>query len=329
MKRVLFVGPALPQKLIGTARRYFPSEQRVKSFRRCRSGQSSIVVRVKAKNGDEGWHLRGKELKTMTSLRGKIAVVFGAGGSVGAGVARELAAQGAEVFLAGHTRSNVEEVSKQITASGGHAHVEVIDALDDAAVNRYIDRIVDQAVSIDIEFNAIGPPPRDYANGRNAIDLAIDEFMLPVSTVLKSQFITARAAARHMLQQRSGVIIFLTGSPARPHVKGASGIGAAFGAVENLMRHLALELSPSGVRVVCLRSSAMPESRVIQQTMEAVATASGITKDQAIGALANSTMLKVSPRISDTARAAAFLASDDARMMTGTVLNSSAGAVWD
>jgi len=265
----------------------------------------------------------------MTTLKGKYAVVFGAGGSVGAGVARELAARGAEVFLSGHTKSNVEEVAGRIIAAGGRAQVELIDALDDAAVNKYVDRVVKQAGRIDIEFNAIGPPPREYANGRNAVDLAIDEFMLPVSTVLKSQFITARAAARHMLQQRAGVIIFLTGSPAHPHIPGASGIGAAFGAVENLMRHLALELSPAGVRVVCLRSSAMPETRVIQQTMEALASVAGITREQAIASLANSTMLKVSPKVSDTARAAVFLASDDASMMTGTVLNSSAGAVWD
>lgn len=66
----------------------------------------------------------------MTNLKGKSAVVFGAAGSVGAGVAKELAAQGAEVFLAGHTKSNVEGVAKQIIAAGGKAHTEVIDALD-------------------------------------------------------------------------------------------------------------------------------------------------------------------------------------------------------
>jgi enoyl-[acyl-carrier-protein] reductase (NADH) len=54
-----------------------------------------------------------------------------------------------------------------------------------------------------------------------------------------------------------------------------------------------------------------------------------ITSDQATASLAEGTMLKVSPRTSDTAKAAAFLASDRARMMTGTILNSSAGAVMD
>src|SRR5215467_1360542 len=102
---------------------------------------------------------------------------------------------------------------------------------------------------------------RAYANGKLAVDVPLDEFMVPVETVLKAQFLTARAAARQMLKQGSGVIIFLTGSPSRPHDPGISGLGAAFGAVENLTRHMAIELSPAGVRVVCLRTSANPDSR--------------------------------------------------------------------
>jgi 3-oxoacyl-[acyl-carrier protein] reductase len=132
-----------------------------------------------------------------------------------------------------------------------------------------------------------------------------------------------------MIRQRSGVIMFLTGSPARPHVEGASAIGAAFGTIENFTRHLALELGTAGVRVVCLRTSAMPDTRTIRDTMQGLMTAMNLTEDQAIQQVANQTMLKMSPRTSETARVAAFLASDQAKMMTGTVLNSSAGAVPD
>jgi NAD(P)-dependent dehydrogenase (short-subunit alcohol dehydrogenase family) len=188
---------------------------------------------------------------------------------------------------------------------------------------------VKQIGSIDIVFNAVGPLVKEYGNGKNAADLEIEEFMLPLTTVVKSQFITARAAARHMVKQHSGVIIFLTGGPARTHVQGMSAIGAAFGAIESLTRNLALDFSPSGVRVVCLRSTAMPDSRTIQQRLDAMVSGVSITKDQATAALANLTLLKVSPRVSDTAKAAAFLASDHARMMTGTVHNSSGGAVAD
>lgn len=126
------------------------------------------------------------------------------------------------------------------------------------AVDHFIESIVQQTGSLDIEFNATGPRISEYGNGKRAVELPINEFMVAVDTVLQSQFITARAAARQMLNQGSGVIIFLTGSPARPHGPGTAAIGAPFGAVENLMRTMAIELGPSAVRVVCLRTAANP-----------------------------------------------------------------------
>src|SRR5258708_29607945 len=96
-----------------------------------------------------------------------------------------------------------------------------------------------------------------------------------------------RAAARHMVKQHSGVIFFLTGSPARGHVAGATGIGAAFGAIETLMENLAFEVSPIGVRVVCLRTTANTDRRTIQHTMDAVVRMTGITEYPAITTIAS------------------------------------------
>ncbi|HJZ54131.1 MAG TPA: SDR family oxidoreductase [Gemmataceae bacterium] len=262
-------------------------------------------------------------------LQGKCAVVFGAGGSVGAAVAREFAAEGADVFLAGRTKSNVDEVSRQITAAGGRAHAAAVDALDDAAVEKYLDGIARKTGRIDIVFNAVGPLANEYGNGKHAVDLATDEFMVPLVTVVKSQFITARAAARHMVGQHSGVIILLTGSPARGHVAGATAIGTAFGAVESLTENLAVEVSPAGVRVVCLRTTANVDSRSIQQTMDALAGRMNATKDQMIAGMAGLNFLKTPATVSDTATAAVLLASDRARLLTGTVVNSTAGAAAD
>lgn len=265
----------------------------------------------------------------MKNLEGKHAVVFGAGGSVGAAVAKEFAAEGAEVFLAGRTKANVEAVMRQITKDGGRAQSAVIDAEDYAAVDNYLDEIARQTRSIDIVFNAIGPRANEYGNGKNAVDVTIDEFMIPVTTILKSQFITSRAAARHMVKQHSGVIIFLTGSPARGHVQGATAIGAAFGAIESFMENLAVEVSPAGVRAVCLRTTANTDSRTIQQTVQTLAGRMNVTTEQLIAQMANLNLLKIPASVADTAKAAAFLASDRARMMTGTVVNSSAGAAAD
>jgi NAD(P)-dependent dehydrogenase (short-subunit alcohol dehydrogenase family) len=262
-------------------------------------------------------------------LQDKHAVVFGAGGSIGAAVAKEFAAEGAEVFLAGRNKSNVDGVAGQIAAAGGRAHAAVIDALDDAAVDKYIDGIVKQTGSIDVEFNAVGPLATDYGNGKHAVDLTIEEFMVPVTTVLKSQFITARSVARQMVKRRSGAILFLTGSPARGHVQGATAIGAAFGAIETLMENLAVEVSPEGVRVVCLRTTANTDSRTIQQTMDALGSRMNATREEMIARMASYNFLKVPASVADTAKLAALLASDRVRMVTGTVVNSTAGAAAD
>jgi NAD(P)-dependent dehydrogenase (short-subunit alcohol dehydrogenase family) len=266
-------------------------------------------------------------------LQGKIAIVFGAGGSIGAAVAKEFMTEGAEVFLAGRNPSSVDCVLRQIAPRGSKAHVATVDTLDEASVNSYVDDVVSHAGKLDIVLDAAGPRAKEYGNGKNAVDLPIDEFMVPLATMVRSRFLTARAAARHMVKQQSGVIIFVTGSPARGHVPGATAIGAAFGAIENLTESLAFEVSPLGVRVVCLRTLGNIDSRSIEDTREMVAGRLSITKDQAIAQwrarMVESNFLRTTATVRDTANAAVLIASDRARMLTGTVVNATAGAALD
>jgi NAD(P)-dependent dehydrogenase (short-subunit alcohol dehydrogenase family) len=268
-------------------------------------------------------------MSSVPVLRGKRAVVFGAAGTIGAAVARQFVAAGADVFLSGRTMSTVEAVAKHITANGGRARAAVVDTLDDAAVNQYLDGIANEVGTIDIVLDASGPVAKEYGNTKMAVDLPIDEFMVPLVTMVKSRFITARAGARHMTRQHSGVIILVTGSPARPHVPGATAIGAAFSAMENLTQNLAFEVGPLGVRVVCVRTLANVDSRSIQDTMAFLARQLNITKDQAMAQIAQSNFLKVPATVQDTANAAVLVASDQAHMMTGTVVNATAGAALD
>jgi NAD(P)-dependent dehydrogenase (short-subunit alcohol dehydrogenase family) len=185
------------------------------------------------------------------------------------------------------------------------------------------------ASKIDIVLDATGPRPREYGNTTPAVDLPIEKFLVPLQTMMRSRFITARAAARQMMKQRSGVIILVTGSPARPHVRGATAIGAAFAAMENLTQNLAFEVSPYGVRVVCLRTTANVDSRTIQDTTALIAGQLNITQDQAKAQMAQYNFLKVAATVQDTANAAVLIASDWARMITGTVVNATAGAALD
>jgi len=164
-------------------------------------------------------------------LPNKRAVIFGAGGAVGTAVAREFAAQGATVFLSGRTLSPVEQLAANINQDGGIAYAAQVDALDEQAVSAYLDRVAQEGGRIDILMNVIGPQPKDFDNGGNTLELRLEHFMLPLSTLVPSQFITARAAARHMVRQGSGVILFVTAGLDLTKTPNVTAIGAAFGAM--------------------------------------------------------------------------------------------------
>src|SRR5262249_15286809 len=141
-----------------------------------------------------------KETQAML-LHDKTAVIFGAGGAIGKEVAREFALEGAAVYLSGRHLAPVEDVAREIRGSHGSAEAAQVDALDEQAVTAYLDRVAQAAGGIDILFNAIGPQPKDYGNGTNTMELPLEQFLLPLTTLVASHFITARAAARHMVEQ--------------------------------------------------------------------------------------------------------------------------------
>ena len=270
-----------------------------------------------------------KPLTHTPLLTNKHAVIFGAGGAVGTAVAKEFAAQGATVFLSGRTLSAVSQVAEEIQQDGGVAYAEEVDALDEQAVQAYLDRVAKEGGSIDILLNATGPQPKDYGNGTNTLELPLEQFLLPLSTLVPSQFITARAAARHMVRQRSGVILFVTAGLDMTKTPNVTAIGAAFGAMESLLRCLAADLGQASVRVVGIRSGAMAETRTIQQGIERVANTMGVSKAQVVSQFEQATLLKRLSTAADTARVAAFLASDGARTLTGAIVNASSGRVID
>jgi 3-oxoacyl-[acyl-carrier protein] reductase len=261
-------------------------------------------------------------------LQNKRAVIFGAGGSVGKGVAREFAAQGATVFLAGRTLNAIEQVAADIHQHSGVAYTAQVDALDEQAVQAYLSRMAQEGGNIDILLNITGPQPKDYGNSTDTMELPLEQFLLPLTTLVPSQFITARAAARHMIQQHSGVILFVTAIPSQGFANAAA-IGTAFGAMESLLRCLAVELGPARVRVVGIRSGAMVETRTIQQSLENAVQLLSMPKEQIVSMFEQRSLLKRLPTVADTARLAAFLASDGAQAITGAIVNASSGTVID
>ncbi len=261
-------------------------------------------------------------------LEHKTAVIFGAGGEIGSAVATELAAQGARVFLSGRTKTRVQQLAQAISSRGETAAAAEIDALDEDTVTRYLDNVVATAGRIDILFNAMGPQAVEYRNATSTLELPIEAFMLPITMIVRSQFITARAAAKHFARARSGVIVFLTATPSQG-LPNTSAIGAAYGAIESLTRSLATDLSPLGVRVVCVRSMLLVETRVGQQTIELGAQAMGVPMDKMAEIITSRPLLRRSPTLADTAKLVSFVASEEANTLTGAIVNSSCGLVLD
>src|SRR5215813_8817306 len=94
-------------------------------------------------------------------LQNKVSVIYGAGGDIGGAVARAFAREGATVFLTGRKLAPVNVVAKDISASGGSADAAEVDALNEQAVDKHLQFVIDKAGRVDISFNAIGIADKD------------------------------------------------------------------------------------------------------------------------------------------------------------------------
>jgi NAD(P)-dependent dehydrogenase (short-subunit alcohol dehydrogenase family) len=252
-------------------------------------------------------------------LRDKIAVIYGAGGAIGGAVARTFAREGAKVFLSGRNLAPVDAVAQEIVAAGGHAQSSRVDALNEDAVDRDTAAVMEKTGRIDVVLNASGI---DAVQGIPLTELRPDEFISPLSAWTTTQFLTARSAARYMVEKRSGVILTLSASPARLALALTGGFGVACAAIEGLTRTLAAELGPEGVRVVCVRPHRIgdtlgPEADFRMPIEEFRSLIEGMT------------LLKRLPTLDEVAQTAAFLASDHAAAMSGTVANLTCGMSVD
>jgi NAD(P)-dependent dehydrogenase (short-subunit alcohol dehydrogenase family) len=251
-------------------------------------------------------------------LKDKVAVIYGAGGAIGGAVAHACAHEGARLFLSGRNLAPVRAVADAIVAAGGTAEAAGVDALDEDAIERHTAGVIAKAGRIDVVLNAISTSP---GQGVSLLDLKREDFVAPIAAWTTTQFLTARAAARHMIGRRSGVILTLSASPARLAVARTGGFGVACAAVEGLTRTLAAELSPHGVRVVCIRPHRIADTlKTPDFPMEG---------DEFRRLIEDMTLLKRLPTLAEIADTAAFLASDKAGAMTGAVANLSCGMSVD
>jgi NAD(P)-dependent dehydrogenase (short-subunit alcohol dehydrogenase family) len=261
-------------------------------------------------------------------LKDRVAVIYGAGGAIGGAVARAFASEGAKVFLTGRHLAPVEAVAKDIVSAGGSAQAAEVDALDEQAVAEHLQFVIDKAGRVDNSFNAVGIPDTKIV-GVPLVDLDVEQFSLPIAAYATSYFLTARLAARHMIPNRSGVIMTVTAVPSRTGTPLNGGYGPAQAAKEALTRELSAELAPQGIRVVGLRPYGVPEAGSLKEVFDAKAKGSGITWEQWQELIASRNHARRLMTLEEVANVAVFVASDKASGMTGTIINLSMGSLDD
>lgn len=261
-------------------------------------------------------------------LEDKVALIHGGGGSFGAATARVFARERARLYLAGRSLPRLEAAAATARAEGAEVSIAVVDAMDQDAVDAHADAVAAEAGGIDIALNAVG---FDHVQGLAIGDTTLADYLHPVTGYLQTNFVTAKAAARHMVRRGSGVILTISTPGARLTGSGLIGNAAQSAGLEGFSRALAGELGPAGVRVVCVRPHAVADapSSYTNEMFGRIADTSGVTLDDWQAGLAGMTLLGHLPSLDEVAEYLAFAASDRAASMTGVIANLTAGALVD
>jgi len=179
-------------------------------------------------------------------LKGKVALVTGAGRGIGAATAKALAAHGVKVavnFLCG--QETADHVLKEIGRQGGTAMLACADVRDRAAVDAMVRTVAKELGSVDILVNNanISFPVKPFA------DFGWDEFEAKLTGEMRALMNCTQSVLPAMLQKKAGKLIFVSSSLSRSPGPGFSAHAAAKGAMDSMAKVMATELGPQGVTV--------------------------------------------------------------------------------
>lgn len=260
-------------------------------------------------------------------LKNKVAVIFGGSGAIGSAVARNMAREGARVYLVARGQEKLDRVAHEIRAAAGTVDTALIDVLDEQSMRTQVAELASRSGGFDIVVNATGFM---HDQGKEVAELTLGEFMQGFRPFLTAQFTIAKAVTPHMGGQRAGVILSVVAPAGAMAIAGHSGHIVGCAGAEAFVKALAAELAPRNIRVIGIRSHAIVDAvKAGSYTGEIFATKAqemGLTTEEWLGGAAQSTMLKRLPTLADIAALMSFLASDNASAMTATIVNMTAGA---
>ena len=246
---------------------------------------------------------------------GRVAFVTGAGAGIGREIARWLARAGAAVAVVDIRAEKAEAVVNEIRTEGGTAHPVIANFRDDDAIDAAVDEAESALGSLDIAVNNIGMLPvgrglKPFVESRG------EDWRDIIDQNLTLAALSARAEAAHMLSTgNAGVILFVTsGETTRPSPLNSI-YAASKAALNHLVTSMAVELGPSGIRVLAIA----PGTTLTEQVQAAFT-------DEHVASIAASTPLRRIGEHDELGRLAVFLTSDLARCITGQFILADAGA---
>lgn len=237
-------------------------------------------------------------------LGGTVALVTGAGRGIGRAIALELAAAGADVAVNDYSdEAACAAVVAEIEHLGRRAAYVMGDVSDEVQVNAMVERV-------EAELGPIGVVVNNAGITRDNVVMMMDarDFDAVIATHLRGTFLVSKAAARKMFRRRSGCIINLSSVVGRRGNAGQANYAAAKAGIIGLTKSMAKELGPRGVRV-----NAIAPGYIDTPMTQAL-------PEETRGLIVSATPLKAIGTTDDVAGAVAFLASPQARFITGAVL---------
>ncbi len=240
-------------------------------------------------------------------LMGKAALVTGAGGGLGGAIAKRFAAEGASVLCTDRDLAKAEFTVTKITKDGGTASAFAANVSEASECEAQVDETIQRYGHIDIAVNNAG-----VALHRLALETSLEDWQRVLDINLTGSFLTAKAAARHMVAQESGRIIQIGSISGQRGNMGGIAYGASKAAVMHVCKVMAVELSSMGVMV----------NAIAPGPIETGISAHGPTRKR--GYLDRIPVGRYGS-IKAVANAALFLASDECEWITGHILNVDGG----
>ena len=270
-------------------------------------------------------------------LHNKVAVITGAARGIGRAQAVRFAREGADivaldvcgpvdtVVIPHSTPADLDTTASLVSEAGGRVHAEIVDVRDLSGMQAATDRGVQRFGGLDVVCATAGITSRGLA-----LDLDENAWRTMLDVNLTGVWHTCRATASHLIARGSGSMILTSSIAGLRGLVGVAHYTAAKHGVIGLMRSLANELAPHGVRVNCV-SPTNVNTPMIQNDLVSSAFRPDLdrppTRAEFAEAARSMNMLAV-PWVDavDVANAALFLASDEARYITAIVLPVDAGA---